>query len=68
MHSFPSSGLVCVSVWFVFRFSEAEQDCSAALALDASYAKAFARRATARAALGRIRDAKEGPSSLTFTA
>lgn len=41
------------------RFSEAEQDCSAALALDATYAKAFARRATARAALGRVREAKE---------
>uniref|UniRef100_A0A672SMN6 RNA polymerase II-associated protein 3 n=1 Tax=Sinocyclocheilus grahami TaxID=75366 RepID=A0A672SMN6_SINGR len=50
------------------RFSDAEQDCSTALALDASYAKAFARRATARAARGRTREAKEGPPSIASVA
>lgn len=42
------------------RFDEAEQDCGAALALDDTYSKALARRATARAALGRMREAIEG--------
>ncbi|TRY82707.1 hypothetical protein DNTS_018769 [Danionella cerebrum] len=41
------------------RFSEAEQDCCVALTLDPSYTKAFARRATARAALGNTEDARD---------
>lgn len=47
-------------MFILCRFDEAEQDCSAALALDVTYSKAFARRATARAALGKMREAIEG--------
>ncbi|TNN43310.1 RNA polymerase II-associated protein 3 [Liparis tanakae] len=48
-------------VLFLFgcRNEEAEEDCSRAVALDGSYAKAFARRATARVALGKLEEAKQ---------
>lgn len=42
------------------RYKEAEEDCSKAIALDGTYSKAFARRGTARAALGLLKQAKEG--------
>lgn len=42
------------------RYEEAEQDCGAALSLDSTYSKAFARRGTARLALGRLREAQQG--------
>lgn len=41
------------------RYAEAEEDCSKAIALDGTYSKAFARRGTARAALGKLSEAKE---------
>ncbi|CAB1345916.1 unnamed protein product [Coregonus sp. 'balchen'] len=41
------------------RYVEAEEDCSKAIALDGTYSKAFARRGTARAALGLLKQAKE---------
>ncbi|XP_062374403.1 RNA polymerase II-associated protein 3 [Sardina pilchardus] len=40
------------------RFAEAEDDCGIAIALDGTYSKAFARRGTARAALGKLQEAK----------
>lgn len=40
------------------RFAEAEEDCTKAIALDSSYFKAFARRGTARLALGKLSEAK----------
>uniref|UniRef100_A0A8C7ILF3 RNA polymerase II-associated protein 3 n=1 Tax=Oncorhynchus kisutch TaxID=8019 RepID=A0A8C7ILF3_ONCKI len=42
------------------RYKEAEEDCSKAIALDGTYSKAFARRGTARAALGLLKQAIEG--------
>lgn len=42
------------------RYQEAEEDCSRAICLDDSYSKAFARRGTARAALGKLQEAKQG--------
>lgn len=45
------------------RYQEAEHDCSRAIALDSSYSKAFARRGTARAAMRKLKEAKEGASS-----
>lgn len=42
------------------RYKEAEEDCSRAICLDDSYSKAFARRGTARAALGKLQEAKQG--------
>lgn len=42
------------------RYEEAEEDCSRAIRLDASYSKAFARRGSARAALGKLQEAKQG--------
>ncbi|XP_041935053.1 RNA polymerase II-associated protein 3 isoform X1 [Alosa sapidissima] len=40
------------------RYAEAEDDCSIAIALDGTYSKALARRGTARAALGKLQEAK----------
>lgn len=42
------------------RYEEAEQDCTQALLLDASYCKAFARRGSARVALGKLEEAVQG--------
>lgn len=42
------------------RYTEAEEDCSKAISLDSTYTKAFARRATARVALGKLEEAKQG--------
>ncbi|XP_061617450.1 RNA polymerase II-associated protein 3 [Phyllopteryx taeniolatus] len=39
------------------RFKEAEEDCTKAISLDNTYSKAFARRAAARVALGKLEDA-----------
>lgn len=39
---------------------EAEEDCTIAISLDSTYSKAFARRATARVALGKLQEAKQG--------
>lgn len=44
----------------LYRFTEAEEDCSLALALDSSYVKAYYRRATARVKLGKLQEAKLG--------
>ncbi|XP_068611363.1 RNA polymerase II-associated protein 3 [Brachionichthys hirsutus] len=41
------------------RYAEAEVDCTRAIYLDGTYSKAFARRATARAALGKPQEAKQ---------
>ncbi len=42
------------------RYKEAEEDCTKAISLDNTYSKAFARRATARVALGKLQEAKQG--------
>lgn len=42
------------------RYAEAEADCSAAIALDGGYTKAYLRRASARMELGRLADAVHG--------
>nr|XP_056702260.1 RNA polymerase II-associated protein 3 isoform X2 [Euleptes europaea] len=39
------------------NYEEAEKDCSQAVLLDSSYSKAYARRGTARAALGKLNEA-----------
>ena len=44
------------------RYAAAESDCSLAIALDDSYVKAYLRRGTARAKLGKLKEAKEGQS------
>lgn len=44
------------------RYQEAEEDCTKAIYLDRTYSKAFARRATARVALGKLEEAKQGAS------
>ncbi|KAM9327425.1 RNA polymerase II-associated protein 3 isoform 2-T2 [Pholidichthys leucotaenia] len=41
------------------RFKEAENDCTKAIFLDCTYSKAFARRGTARAALGKLEEARQ---------
>ncbi|XP_068442594.1 RNA polymerase II-associated protein 3 [Clinocottus analis] len=41
------------------RYMEAEADCTDALCLDRTYSKAFARRGTARVALGKLEDARQ---------
>ncbi|XP_010175156.1 RNA polymerase II-associated protein 3-like, partial [Antrostomus carolinensis] len=40
-------------------YEEAENDCTQALLLDASYSKAFARRGAARVALGKLKEAMQ---------
>lgn len=45
---------------FCCRYKEAEEDCTKAISLDGSYSKALARRATARVALGKLEEAKQG--------
>lgn len=42
------------------RYKDAEEDCTKAISLDSTYSKAFARRATARVALGKLEEAKQG--------
>lgn len=42
------------------RYKEAVEDCTKAISLDNTYSKAFARRATARVALGELQEAKQG--------
>lgn len=42
------------------RYEEAEEDCTRAILCDSSYSKAFARRGTARAALGKLKEAMQG--------
>lgn len=42
------------------RYEEAERDCIQAVLLDPSYSKAYARRGTARAALGKLKEAMQG--------
>lgn len=42
------------------RYEEAEKDCTRAVLLDSSYSKAYARRGTARAALGKFKEAIQG--------
>lgn len=44
----------------VVRYKEAEEDCTKAVLLDSSYSKAYARRGTARAALGRLKESMQG--------
>lgn len=44
----------------LLRYKEAEDDCTQALRLDASYSKAFARRGAARVALGKLKEAIQG--------
>lgn len=52
---------MCVRVLYVLaRYAEAEEDCTKAIALDGTYSKAFARRATARVVLGKLPEAKAG--------
>ena len=53
---------VCGSVT---RYNEAEEDCSKAISLDDTYSKAFARRGSARAALGLLAGAREGEQDST---
>ena len=42
------------------RYAAAEQDCTLALELDATYVKAWLRRATARTLLDKLKAAEEG--------
>ncbi|KAK3517866.1 hypothetical protein QTP70_021846 [Hemibagrus guttatus] len=42
----------------IIKYAEAEEDCTKAISLDNTYSKAFARRGTARVALGRLSEAK----------
>lgn len=44
----------------MMRYEEAEEDCTQAVLLDSSYSKAYARRGTARAALGKLKEAMQG--------
>ena len=44
----------------LYRYGDAERDCSLALALDDTYVKAYFRRATARVKLGKLKEAKLG--------
>lgn len=53
-------GRVRLTLTLCRRYQEAEEDCSRAICLDDSYSKAFARRGTARAALGKLQEAKQG--------
>lgn len=48
------------------RYKEAEEDCTKAIHLDSTYSKAFARRGTARVALGKVEEAREGVSSENY--
>lgn len=48
----------------MLRYEEAENDCTQALLLDASYSKAFARRGAARVALGKLKEAMQGMTEL----
>ncbi|XP_032361112.1 RNA polymerase II-associated protein 3 isoform X1 [Etheostoma spectabile] len=41
------------------KYKEAEEDCTKAIFLDSTYSKAFHRRATTRAALGKLEEAKQ---------
>jgi Tfp pilus assembly protein PilF len=43
----------------LFRYGAAIQDCDTALELNRTYVKAYARRATAKQSLGRLKEAKE---------
>lgn len=45
----------------------AESDCRLAIALDGKHVKAYVRRAAARAALKKHREALEGPNRGVFT-
>ena len=44
----------------IFRFQEAEDDCSEALNLDDRYIKAYSRRSTARKELRKLKESVEG--------
>lgn len=59
-----SKNLVCSVLFPAHRFKEAEEDCSRAISLDNTYSKAFARRGTARAALRKPLEAKQGDGVL----
>uniref|UniRef100_A0A3P8WIK9 Uncharacterized protein n=1 Tax=Cynoglossus semilaevis TaxID=244447 RepID=A0A3P8WIK9_CYNSE len=48
------------------KYKEAEEDCTKAIHLDSTYSKAFARRGTARVALGKVEEAREGVSSENY--
>ena len=45
------------SVNALYRFAAAEFDCTTSISLDPLYVKAYLRRATSRAALGKMADA-----------
>lgn len=51
---------LCEIFCMLSRYAEAEDDCTKAIALDNTYSKAFARRGTARVALGNLSKAKAG--------
>lgn len=48
----------------LYRFEEAEADCTTALQLDARFLKAYYRRATARLSLRKLSGAKQDLSAL----
>jgi hypothetical protein len=50
----------------LFRFREAEDDCTEALNLDDRYIKAYSRRATARKELGKLKESIEGVLTQTY--
>lgn len=49
----------CISL-HIFRFQEAENDCTEALNLDDRYIKAYSRRSTSRKELGKLKESIEG--------
>ena len=52
--------------FLLFRFREAEDDCTEALNLDDRYIKAYSRRATARKELGKLKESIEGVLTQTY--
>ena len=59
-------GLCLKDIYICCRFKEAEEDCTTAISLDSTYSKAFARRATARVALGKLQEAKQGAGKINI--
>ena len=51
--------ITAVYTYLNFRYGAAIQDCDTALELDNTYIKAYARRATAKQSLGRLKEAME---------
>ncbi len=55
----PDYFTIYLSTCLLLRYGAAIQDCDTALDLDSTYIKAYARRATAKQSLGRLKEAME---------